>query len=147
MKTNSMKTINQIKRQHLFAHRRNDSVKGNNPLTVYCAKDPADDDVKYGNGNATDVLAKSRPRLAKPPLFKVLMVNDDYTPMEFVVHALETYFDKSPEEAMQIMLSVHNKGVGICGVFTRDVADTKAHLVVDLARSHGHPLLCKIEQA
>ncbi len=94
----------------------------------------------------TGVVTRIKPKLAEPPLYKVLMLNDDYTPMDFVVHALQNYFNKTHEEAEEIMLAVHHNGVGICGVFTRDIADTKAQLVVDLARANGHPLMCQIER-
>ncbi|MBL4748251.1 MAG: ATP-dependent Clp protease adapter ClpS [Magnetovibrio sp.] len=82
----------------------------------------------------------------KPSMYKVLMLNDDYTPMEFVVYVLEAIFNKSNEDAMQIMLHVHQKGVGLCGVFTFDVAETKSTQVMDLARKNEHPLQCTIEK-
>ena len=74
------------------------------------------------------------------------MLNDDYTPMEFVVHVLERFFSKNREEAVDIMLHVHQKGVGVCGVFTYEVAETKVTQVIDLARQHGHPLQCTMEK-
>ena len=94
----------------------------------------------------TGVAIKSRPKTKKPAMYKVLMLNDDYTPMEFVVHALEAYFSKSYEEAYRIMMHVHQKGVGICGVYTYEVAETKVNQVMDLARQHQHPLQCTIEK-
>ena len=84
--------------------------------------------------------------LAEPPLYKVLLHNDDYTTMEFVVMVLETVFHKSSLEATRIMLNVHNSGVGIAGIFIRDVAETKAKLVIDLAKKYEHPLKCSIEK-
>jgi ATP-dependent Clp protease adaptor protein ClpS len=94
----------------------------------------------------TGVVTKARPKTKKPSMYKVLMLNDDYTPMEFVVHVLERFFSKSHEEATQIMLHVHRRGVGICGVYTYEVAETKVTQVMDLARQHQHPLQCTIEK-
>jgi ATP-dependent Clp protease adaptor protein ClpS len=85
-------------------------------------------------------------RLKPPPLFKVLLLNDDYTPMEFVVSVLQRFFSKSREQALQIMLQVHNEGVGVCGVYPHDVAETKVQQVVVLAREHQHPLQCVMEE-
>ena len=103
-----------------------------------------------GNGDDgranTGVVIKTRPKVKKPSLYKVLMLNDDYTPMEFVVHVLERYFSKTTEEATRIMLHVHQKGVGICGVFTFEVAETKVNQVMDLARKNQHPLQCTLEK-
>ncbi|MEG3617607.1 ATP-dependent Clp protease adapter ClpS [Magnetovibrio sp. PR-2] len=94
----------------------------------------------------TGLVLKTRPKTKKPSMYKVLMLNDDYTPMEFVVHILEHIFNKSAEEATQIMLHVHQKGVGVCGVYTHEVAETKANQVMDLARQNQHPLQCTIEK-
>jgi len=88
-----------------------------------------------------------KPALKKPPLYKVLLLNDDYTPMEFVVQVLETFFRMSREKATQIMLHVHTRGVGVCGVFTRDIAETKVSQVNDYSRRHQHPLMCTMEEA
>ena len=85
-------------------------------------------------------------RLKPPPLFKVLLLNDDYTPMEFVVSVLQRFFSKNREQALQIMLKVHNEGVGVCGVYPHDVAETKVQQVVVLAREHQHPLQCVMEE-
>ena len=93
----------------------------------------------------TGVVVKARPRTKKPAMYKVLMLNDDYTPMEFVVHVLERFFQKNREEATRIMLHVHRRGVGVCGVFTYEVAETKVTQVMDLARQNQHPLQCTIE--
>lgn len=89
----------------------------------------------------------SGPRLKRPPLFKVLLLNDDFTPMEFVVEVLREFFGMSEEKATQVMLHVHTRGVGVCGVYSRDVAETKVHQVNDHARTHQHPLLCTLEEA
>ena len=90
-------------------------------------------------------LENARPELKKPPLFKVVLLNDDYTPMEFVVEVLETFFLMNREQATQVMLTVHTQGKGVCGVYTRDIAETKAAQVNQYAREHQHPLLCEIE--
>lgn len=94
----------------------------------------------------TGLVLKTRQKTKKPSMYKVLMLNDDYTPMEFVVHILEHIFSKTQEEATQIMLHVHQKGVGVCGVFTYEVAESKAAQVMDLARQNQHPLQCTIEK-
>ena len=94
----------------------------------------------------TDVVTKTKPKTKKPSLYKVLLLNDDYTPMEFVVFVLERFFNKGREEANRIMLHVHHKGVGICGVYTYEIAETKVAQVMDMARQHGHPLQCTMEK-
>jgi len=99
-----------------------------------------------GVGPGTGVAAKTRPKTKKPSLYKVLLLNDDYTPMEFVVHILERIFGKNRDEAVQIMLHVHRHGVGICGVFTFEVAETKVAQVIEFARRHEHPLQCTMEK-
>ncbi|MAT66122.1 MAG: ATP-dependent Clp protease adapter ClpS [Gammaproteobacteria bacterium] len=99
--------------------------------------------------NQDDGLAvqEDKPKLKKPPLYKVVLLNDDYTPMEFVVEVLETFFSMSREKATQIMLHVHTRGKGICGVYTHEIAETKVHQVNDFSRQHQHPLLCTLEEA
>ncbi|MBF0255801.1 MAG: ATP-dependent Clp protease adapter ClpS [Gammaproteobacteria bacterium] len=92
-------------------------------------------------------LEEAQPKLKQPPLYKVLLLNDDYTPMEFVVHVLETFFTMRREKATQIMLHVHTRGAGVCGVFTREIAETKVYQVNDYARSNQHPLMCTMEEA
>jgi ATP-dependent Clp protease adaptor protein ClpS len=92
-------------------------------------------------------VQESKPDLKRPPMYKVLLLNDDYTPMEFVVAVLETFFRMDREKATQIMLHVHTRGVGVCGVFTRDIAETKVSEVNDFSRSHQHPLMCTMEEA
>ena len=94
----------------------------------------------------TKVVVKSRPKTKKPAMYRVILLNDDYTPMEFVVHVLERFFQKNREEATQIMLHVHRRGVGVCGIFTYEVAETKVHQVVEFARRHQHPLQCTLEK-
>ncbi|MBA6412321.1 ATP-dependent Clp protease adapter ClpS [Parahaliea sp. F7430] len=90
-------------------------------------------------------LQESKPELKRPPLFKVVLLNDDYTPMEFVVEVLEVFFRMSREQATHVMLTVHTQGKGVCGVYTRDIAETKAAQVNQYARENEHPLLCEIE--
>jgi ATP-dependent Clp protease adaptor protein ClpS len=91
-------------------------------------------------------IAQVKPKTQKPSLYRVLLLNDDYTPMEFVVYVLERFFNKSREEATKIMLHVHQHGVGVCGVFTYEVAETKVTQVIDTARRHQHPLQCTMEK-
>ena len=97
-----------------------------------------------GLGAAT--VTETKPKLQKPSLYRVLILNDDYTPMEFVVYVLERFFQKDREAATQIMLHVHQHGVGVCGVFTYEVAETKVAQVVETARRHQHPLQCTMEK-
>ncbi|GAA5266575.1 ATP-dependent Clp protease adaptor protein ClpS [Acidiphilium sp. MT5] len=106
----------------------------------------SDNDRRTGTGIGTGVATRERAKTRKPALYKVLMLNDDYTPMEFVVHVLERFFSKTREEATRIMLNVHRRGVGVCGVFTYEVAETKVTQVMDLARQSQHPLQCTIEK-
>ncbi len=98
------------------------------------------------NDQKTGVVTKTKPKTKKPSLYKVLLLNDDYTPMEFVVHVLEQIFNKSRGDAVKIMLHVHQNGVGICGVFTFEVAETKVTQVIDYARQNQHPLQCTMEK-
>jgi len=105
-----------------------------------------EDDRTNDDGSSTGVVVQTRTKTKKPSMYKVLMLNDDYTPMEFVVHVLERFFSKSREEATQIMLHVHRRGVGICGVFTYEVAETKVTQVTEFARRNQHPLRCTLEK-
>ena len=98
------------------------------------------------SGTVGQVVTRPRDKTQKPSMYKVLLLNDDYTPMEFVVHVLERFFSKSQEDATRIMLHVHNHGVGICGVYTYEIAETKVTQVVDFARQHQHPLQCTMEK-
>ena len=104
--------------------------------------DPYDED--HDNGL---IVEKARPKLKQPPLYKVILLNDDYTPMEFVVHVLEFFFSLNREKATQIMLHVHTRGRGVCGIYARDIAETKVGQVNDYARENQHPLLCTMEPA
>lgn len=99
-----------------------------------------------GTNKELGVATKAKPKTKKPSLYRVLLLNDDYTPMEFVVLVLEHFFQKSREEATRIMLHVHNYGVGVCGVYPYDVAETKVAQVLDLARRSEHPLQCTMER-
>jgi len=91
-------------------------------------------------------LQEAKPKLKRPPQYKVLLLNDDYTPMEFVVHILEDFFSMNREKATQVMLNVHTKGMGVCGVYSRDIAETKVELVNTYARESQHPLKCAMEE-
>src|SRR5215475_2234621 len=98
------------------------------------------------DGAATGIRTQTKTRTKKPSLYRVLILNDDYTPMEFVVYVLERFFNKSREDATTIMLHVHQNGVGVCGVYTYEVAETKVAQVLDLARRNEHPLQCTMEK-
>jgi len=98
------------------------------------------------SGPATSVITKVKPKTKRPNLYRVLILNDDYTPMEFVVHVLEKFFQKDVEAATKIMLHVHHHGIGECGVFTYEIAETKVTQVMDFARKHQHPLQCVMEK-
>ena len=113
----------------------------------------SDDDTPYspddGEGAPKEdqgLLVKARPETKKPSMYKVLLLNDDYTPMEFVVHVLESIFGKSRQESTDIMLHVHRRGVGVCGIFTFEVAETKVTQVMDYARANEQPLQCTMER-
>jgi ATP-dependent Clp protease adaptor protein ClpS len=109
----------------------------------------ADDDRRRKgdqSGPGTAVITKTRPQTKRPNLYRVLLLNDDYTPMEFVVHVLERFFNKDHEAAQRIMMHVHQHGIGECGVFTYEVAETKVTQVMDFARKHQHPLQCIMEK-
>lgn len=93
------------------------------------------------------VVQEAKPRLKRPPLFKVILINDDYTPMEFVVHILEVFFSLDRETATRIMLEVHTRGKGICGIYTHEIAETKVSQVNCYSRENQHPLLCTMEKA
>lgn len=104
-------------------------------------------DRKDNNGKPSmGVATKTRPKTKMPSMYKVLILNDDYTPMEFVVHILERFFGRSRDDATQIMLHVHQKGTGVCGVYTFEVAETKVAQVIDFARQNEHPLQCTMEK-
>ena len=104
-----------------------------------------DQDQRPGDAGS-DIVTETRPKTKKPSLYKVLLLNDDYTPMEFVVYILESFFNKSQEDATRVMLHVHQKGVGICGVYTFEVAETKVAQVMNFSQQNDHPLQCTMEQ-
>jgi ATP-dependent Clp protease adaptor protein ClpS len=108
---------------------------------IVMTKSDKDDDQ-----SGTVVVTRTRPKTKRPSMYRVLLLNDDYTPMEFVVHVLESFFQKSRDEATQVMLHVHHHGVGECGVYTYEVAETKVTQVMDFARKHQHPLQCVMEK-
>ena len=92
-------------------------------------------------------LQEAKPKLKRPPLYKVILINDDYTPMDFVVHILEIFFSLNRETATRIMLEVHTRGKGVCGVYTHEIAESKVSQVNSYSREHQHPLLCTMEKA
>lgn len=103
---------------------------------------------KVGNQNNEGLaLQEAKPRLKRPPLYKVILINDDYTPMDFVVHILESFFSMDRETATRIMLEVHTKGKGVCGIYTHEIAETKVAQVNSYSRENQHPLLCTMEKA
>lgn len=104
----------------------------------------SDSDSSVDDGG-TVALQEEKPKLKRPPLYKVVLLNDDYTPMEFVVDVLERFFSMDKEQATRVMLTVHTQGKGVCGIFSRDVAETKAAQVNQYSRENEHPLLCEIE--
>ncbi len=124
--------------------------------TPYIIKNEDDSDTpNFGDGDndpygeeekETGLLLKPKPKTKKPSMYKVLLLNDDYTPMEFVIHVLERFFSKNRQEATDIMLHVHRRGVGLCGIFTYEVAETKVAQVMDYARSNEQPLQCTMEK-
>jgi ATP-dependent Clp protease adaptor protein ClpS len=110
-------------------------------------KDPRKGSEGGGNGNSgTAVITRTQTRTKRPSMYRVLLLNDDYTPMEFVVEVLRKYFQKGRADAERIMLHVHHHGVGECGVYTYEVAETKVTQVMDYARKHQHPLQCIMEK-
>jgi ATP-dependent Clp protease adaptor protein ClpS len=98
------------------------------------------------NGTDTTILTKTAPKTARPPLYKVMLLNDDFTPMEFVVHVLERFFGLNHAQSFDIMLTVHKKGLAVVGVFSFEIAETKVAQVMDFARRHQHPLQCTMEK-
>jgi len=117
-------------------------------LTFRLSKDPNSGhrEERGGQGGAL-VLEKAKARLGHPRLFRVVMMNDDYTPMDFVVHVLEAFFGMQREQATRVMLTVHTEGKAVCGIYSRDVAETKSEQVNRYARENEHPLMCNIEVA
>lgn len=133
-----------------MAHKNGNKESKLTSMPVQSSSTPGNpnNDDRQGGGDDGDVgiVTKTKPKTKKPSLYKVLLLNDDYTPMEFVVHVLQRFFNKDINEATEIMLHVHQNGVGICGVFTFEVAETKVTQVIDLARQHQHPLQCTMEK-
>jgi ATP-dependent Clp protease adaptor protein ClpS len=118
------------------------------PASTVVAVRMGNDENRSGGlgGPSTSVITKVKPKTKRPNLYRVLILNDDYTPMEFVVHVLEKFFNKDVEAATKIMLHVHHHGIGECGVFTYEIAETKVTQVMDFARKHQHPLQCVMEK-
>lgn len=114
------------------------------PATMASGDDKRPDD--FDGDEGASVITRTKPKTKKPNLYRVLILNDDYTPMEFVVHVLERFFQKNRQQATQIMLHVHNHGVGECGVYTYEVAETKVTQVMDFALQNQHPLKCVMEK-
>ncbi len=107
----------------------------------------ASGDERIDDDSGLGVATKTRTRTKTPSPYKVLMLNDDYTPMEFVVHVLQSFFRMSIEDATRVMLHVHQRGVGVCGIFPYEVAETKVSQVIEFARQNQHPLQCTLEKA
>ncbi len=112
-------------------------------LYTPCMAQPTDNPNQEGDALA---LLERKPKTARPPFYKVLLLNDDYTPMDFVVLVLKAVFNKAHDDAIKTMLQVHLQGSGVCGVYTRDVAETKVEETLQFARVHGHPLQCTMEK-
>lgn len=110
-----------------------------NPI-IAMADDPGKED------SDTSVITEVKPKTARPPMYKVMLLNDDYTPMEFVVHVLERFFSIGHSAAVEIMLTVHKKGLAVVGVFSHEIAETKVAQVMDSARRNQHPLQCTMEK-
>ena len=104
-------------------------------------------DEPHGNDDSGLIVQEAKPKLKRPPLYRVMILNDDFTPMEFVVHVLEYFFGMDREKAVRVMLQVHTQGNGVCGVYSREIAETKVSQVNDYARENNHPLLCTMEFA
>ena len=105
------------------------------------------DSNKNQQDHQTGTATETKPEVARPPMYKVLLLNDDFTTMDFVVHVLQRFFQKSFDEATQIMLHVHHKGTGTCGFYPKEIAETKVHQVVDYSKKNESPLQCSMEQA
>lgn len=130
-----------------------DQTDKRDTLFIPFATGPADgEDVRPDNparpqeDRQTGLLLETRPKTKKPSLYKVLLLNDDFTPMEFVIHLLERFFSKNKAEATDIMLHVHRRGVGVCGIYTYEIAETKVAQVMDFARANEQPLQCTMER-
>jgi ATP-dependent Clp protease adaptor protein ClpS len=137
MQRNIANTVNVMKKA---------DFKGLPPARVVHAQDDGDYRKDGGGRSEVGVLTRARAKTKKPSMYRVLLLNDDFTPMDFVVHVLERFFSKNKQEATEIMLHVHRRGVGVCGTFTYEVAETKVNLVMDYARKNEHPLQCTMEK-
>lgn len=125
----------------------NESIKRENPLSALTQKIRMSSGQEDGNDGAIGIATEaSKPALKRPPLYKVVLLNDDYTPMEFVVEVLRAFFGMNPETATRVMLKVHTEGKGVCGVFSKDVAETKAEQVNQYSAECEQPLLCAVEE-
>lgn len=113
---------------------------------VYASEQIMTDKDKKQDGGSGQIILESRTQTKKPSMYKVVMMNDDYTPMEFVVHVLQQFFGRSVDEATQIMLNVHQRGVGICGIYSFEIAETKASKTMEYARQKEHPLQLQLEK-
>ena len=129
----------------IYSDMKNDRTYVQPEMTGSDPDDSQTRDPGQGGPNS-GVLTETRPKTKKPSMYKVLLLNDDYTPMEFVVHVLQHFFRLSIEDATRVMLQVHHKGVGVCGVFTYEVAETKVTAVSDFAKKNEHPLQCTLEK-
>tara|TARA_A200000113_G_scaffold87731_1_gene78299 strand:- start:2145 stop:2543 length:399 start_codon:yes stop_codon:yes gene_type:complete len=131
----------------MFCIRKNDFLMINEAPKSNNDGDFGDDNFgEEHHEDDTGLMLKTRPKTQKPSMYKVMLLNDDFTPMEFVVHVVEKFFSKNRQEATDIMLHVHRRGVGICGVFTREIAETKVAQVMDFARANEQPLQCTMER-
>ena len=138
-----LKSRNESLGNGLLRARRGESE---NKVQMFSIRMQEDDRDGRGTGRGTAVITRTKPKVKKPNLYRVLLLNDDYTPMEFVVMVLQQFFGKSVEDATRIMLHVHQKGVGVCGVYTYEIAETKVTQTVDYARKNQHPLQCTLEK-
>ncbi len=107
----------------------------------------SDPEKTYEHDDDGVALQEAEPKLKRPPMYKVILINDDYTPMEFVVHILEIFFIMDRETATRVMLEVHTRGMGVCGIFSHETAETKVSQVNHYSRKHEHPLMCTMEKA
>lgn len=130
----------------IFLSAMNSFISSHAGLVAMTGQHPDDQGESPGGPNV-GIATRTRTRTKKPSLYKVLMLNDDYTPMEFVVHVLQSFFRMDMEEATRVMLHVHQRGVGVCGIFSYEVAETKVNQVMDFARQNQHPLQCTLEKA
>ncbi len=116
------------------------NVESSNVLVTMSDFDP------FKDGDEGLAVLSAKPKLKRPPLYKVILLNDDFTPMDFVIEVLVDFFAMSEEQATQVMLQVHLQGVGVCGTYSKDVAETKVYIVNEYSREHQHPLLCSMEE-